>query len=266
MAAATYAVPLCSTQYLFNRPNSLVICFYLYHSKQQNHQYATFLLCEIFPPALHAIWHASLVYCQLGFLQICPQLTIKAHLRLITTRCPLSHFTHIWKRSTQLAEKSGQRKQRSAKHASTQPTTFTCSKCGRDCHAIVGLSSATETAMPEWGYQVRQRLPSHSGAIKCGRDCHAIVGLSSAAETAMPEWGYQVRQRLPCYSGAIKCDRDCHARVGLPSAAETAMPEWGYQVRQRLPCHSGAIKCDRDCHSREGPLSATETAMPEWGY
>ena len=130
--------------------NSLVTCFYLYHSKQHNHQYATFLLCEIFPPALHAIWHVSLVYCQLGFMQICPQLTIKAHLRLLTTRCPLSHFTHkhIWKRSTQLAEKSGQRKQRSAKHASTQPTTFTCSKCGRDCQAIVGLSSAAETAMP----------------------------------------------------------------------------------------------------------------------
>ena len=69
--------------------------------------------------------------------------------------------------------------------------------------------------MPEWGYQVRQRLPCQSGAIKCDRDCHARVGLSSAAETA-------------CQSGAIKCDRDCHAIVGLLIGTETAMPEWGY--------------------------------------
>ena len=79
----------------------------------------------------------------------------------------------------------------------------------------MGLLSAAKTAMPEWGYQVRQRLPCHSRAIKCGRDCHAIVGLLSAAEILMPEW-------------AIKCDRDSHARVGLLSATETAMPEWGY--------------------------------------
>ena len=69
--------------------------------------------------------------------------------------------------------------------------------------------------MPEW-------------AIKCDRDSHARVGLLSVTETAMPEWGYQVRQRLPCHSGAIKCDRDCHAIVGQLSATETAMLEWGY--------------------------------------
>ena len=77
--------------------------------------------------------------------------------------------------------------------------------------------------MPEWGYQVRQRLPCQSGAIKCNRNCHARVGLLSATEILMPEW-------------AIKCDRDCHARVGLLSATEILMPEW-------------AIKCDRDCHA-----------------
>ena len=46
-------------------------------------------------------------------------------------------------RYVQLAEKRDQRKQRSAKPAPSQPTTFTCSKCGRDRHAIMGLLSHT---------------------------------------------------------------------------------------------------------------------------
>ena len=65
----------------------------------------------------------------------------RGHWRLIV-RNGIRKAEH--KRSTPLAEKTDQRKQRCRKPAPFQPMTFTCSKCSRDCHARVGLLNHTK--------------------------------------------------------------------------------------------------------------------------